>query len=253
MGCTGAKLLLHDRVVRHGHRRLRHQPTRRDITPQGHWAAAPDPEPTSPTRSHSRLPVLVRGRARNPRRSCRPGRHHSPRSSTHAPTPALPHASRLVLAPPRTKASSTRFIYRRHCVDVLSPARHGVASPYTPITHYMPRRGCTAAWQNLAACTISTILHRQAMMSILLHSSVGADALSVGIVGGGPSGASFAGRLREAFGSAAEITVFEAKRIWTCERARGSHGPRLRGGNRMEGPVAGSDKHTGHRKRPSCR
>ena len=43
------------------------------------------------------------------------------------------------------------------------------------------------------------------------------------------------------------------KRIWTCERARGSHGPRLRGGNRMEGPVAGSDKHTGHRKRPSCR
>ena len=48
-------------------------------------------------------------------------------------------------------------------------------------------------------------------MLILLHSSVGADALSVGIVGGGPSGASFAGRLREAFGSAAEITVFEAK------------------------------------------
>ena len=72
---------------------------------------------------------------------------------------------------------------------------------------------------NLAACTISTILHRQAMMFILLHSSVGADALSVGIVGGGPSGASFAGRLREAFGSAAEITVFEATRgTWAGRR-----------------------------------
>jgi len=118
------KLLLHDRVVRHGRRRLRHQRTRRDTTPQGHWAAAPDPEPTSPTRSHSRLPVLVRGRARNPRRSCRPGRHHSPRSSTHAPTPALPHASRLVLAPPRTKASSTRFIYRRHCGGLAMALPH---------------------------------------------------------------------------------------------------------------------------------
>lgn len=35
---------------------------------------------------------------------------------------------------------------------------------------------------------LTTILHGQAMMVILLHSSVGADALSVGIVGGGPSG-----------------------------------------------------------------
>eukprot|EP00964_Phaeocystis_antarctica_P001062 scaffold601_cov73-Phaeocystis_antarctica.AAC.4 len=35
----------------------RHQPTRRDTTPQVHWAAAPDPEPTSPTPSHSRLPA----------------------------------------------------------------------------------------------------------------------------------------------------------------------------------------------------
>ena len=33
----------------------RHQATRRDTTPQGHWAAAPDPELTSPTRSYSRL------------------------------------------------------------------------------------------------------------------------------------------------------------------------------------------------------
>lgn len=40
-------------------------------------------------------------------------------------------------------------------------------------------------------------------------------------------------------------------RVDQCERE--SHGPQLRGGNRMEGPVAGSDKHTGHRKRPSCR
>ena len=144
-----------------------------------------------------------------------------------------------------------------------------------PVTRQLPQTmlplhsGCAAKLAKLCRCAVpytwpytdapltsphapSTILHRQAMMCILLHSSVGADALSVGIVGGGPSGASFAGRLREAFGSAAEITVFEAKRIWTCERARGSHGPRLRGGNRMEGPVAGSDKHTGHRKRPSC-
>jgi hypothetical protein len=49
------------------------------------------------------------------------------------------------------------------------------------------------------------------VLLLLSTSAVGADGLSVGIVGGGPSGASFAGRLREAFGSAAEITVFEAK------------------------------------------
>ena len=49
------------------------------------------------------------------------------------------------------------------------------------------------------------------MFLLLVNVARRGTPLNVGIVGGGPAGACFAARIREAFGSEASITVFEKK------------------------------------------
>ena len=85
-------------VIVRARRRRRLQRTRRDTTPQGHWAAAPDPEaaapdpePISPTRSHSCLPACP----------CWFEVVHGGRAARPPPLAALLHARSHTRAPSR--------------------------------------------------------------------------------------------------------------------------------------------------------
>ena len=107
-------------VIVRARRRRRLQRTRRDTTPQGHWAAAPDPEPISPTRSHSCLPACP----------CWFEVVHGGRAARPPPLAALLHARSHTRAPSRIPsragmASHQGFprhdSYRRRCVRALLP------------------------------------------------------------------------------------------------------------------------------------